>query len=135
MIIILFTRQTIWMKTCLSNKHYIDIIYDIADLTFLTLVISRKSCDIADFFHFQRLFETNVVNVMSEGERNPQRRPGSPLGWPKRRMKRPAANEVNEMSGENVSAKWKNISDITKDFRDITKLKKLTSAILDDMHF
>ena len=50
-------------------------------------------------------------------------------------MKRPAANEVNEMSGENVSAKWKNISDITKDFRDITKLKKLTSAILDDMHF
>ena len=84
------------------------------------MVISRKSCDIAAFFHFQRLFETNVVNVMSEGER---------------RMERPVGNEVNERSGENVSAKWKNISDITKDFRDVTKLKKLTSAILDDMHF
>ena len=65
------------------------------------------------------------ASVMNGGERSPKRRPGSPLGWPKRRMERPVANEVNEMSGENVSAKWKNISDITKDFRDDHQIKKV----------
>ena len=56
------------------------IIYDIAILTFLTLVISQKSFDIANFYILKRLFVANVVSVMSGGERNPERRPGSPLG-------------------------------------------------------
>ena len=122
-------------RSYVNSFHTISQIFlinEIGDLRFLSGAISQKRTEIVDFTDF---YETFWSECRERNERSPKRRPGSPLGWPKRRMKRPAANEVNEMSGENVSAKWKNISDITKDFRDITKLKKLTSAILDDMHF
>ena len=43
------------------------IIYDIAVLTFLTLVISQKSFDIADFFDFEETFRNEC------SERNERR--------------------------------------------------------------
>ena len=72
----------------------------------------------------KRLFGTNVESVMSEGERNPERRPGSPLGWPERRMERPVANEANEMSGENVSKNLKTSVILIRIFVTITPNKK-----------
>ena len=49
-----------------SDNRY--IIYDIAVLTFLTLVISQKSFDIADFFYFEETFRNEC------SERNERRR-------------------------------------------------------------
>ena len=44
-----------------------NLIYDITVLTFLTLVISQKSFDIADsFLILKRLFVATVESVMSE---------------------------------------------------------------------
>ena len=61
----------------------------------------------------KRLFGTNVESVMSEGERNPERR-----------MERPVANEANEMSGENVSKNLKTSVILTRIFVTITPNKK-----------
>ena len=50
--------------SCSRKAH---IIYDIAVLTFLTLVISQKSFDIADFFDFEETFRNEC------SERNERR--------------------------------------------------------------
>ena len=50
---------------CFSQQT--DFIYDIAVLTFLTLVISQKSFDIADFFYFEETFRSEC------SERNERR--------------------------------------------------------------
>ena len=51
------------LRVCTGNT-----VYDIAFLTFLTLVISQKSFDIADFFYFEETFRSEC------SERNERRK-------------------------------------------------------------
>ena len=98
----------------LSNKNCVEyLLYEIADLTFLTWVISQKCSEIADFKILKRLFVTNIGGVMSVGAPSSGARRG------------PEANEATGMSEENVSKNLKTLAILKNIFVTITKVKKV----------